>query len=76
MAFDVKEKIEEMVEKLKNDKDLYKKFQNDPVTALEGLIGIDLPNDEIEALVDGIQAKLKMDSVGDVIAGIGGLFKK
>ena len=38
---DLKDKIEEIVEKLKSNPQSLAKFQTDPVGALEGLTGID-----------------------------------
>lgn len=72
----IKEKIEEIVEKIKNDKDIAKKFQKDPVSTIEGLIGIDLPNDQVEKIVDAVKAKIDLDKIGDVLGGLGGLFGK
>ncbi len=71
----LKDKIEEIVEKIKSDKDIAAKFQKDPVGTVEGLIGIDLPNDQIESLVDAIKAKVSLDKVGDALGGLKGLFK-
>lgn len=73
---DIKAKIEELVNKIKNDKDLLAKFQKDPVATVEGLIGMDLPNDQIEKLVEGIKAKISLDKLGDLGAGLGKLFGK
>ncbi len=70
---DIKGKIDELVEKIKGDKDLGAKFQKDPVGAVESLLGVDLPNDQIEKVVDGIKAKLTLDAVG---GKLGGLFGK
>ena len=70
---DIKAKIEEIVNKLKTDKTLMSRFTNDPVSVVEELIGIDLPNDQVEKLVDGIKAKLNMDKLG---SALGGLFGK
>ncbi len=72
----IKEKIEEIVEKLKKDKNLMKKFQTNPIGLVENLIGIDLPDDTIKAIVDGIKAKIDLDKVGDLLGGLGGLFGK
>lgn len=69
----IKEKIEELVEKIKNDKDLLKKFQSDPVKTIEELVGMDLPDDQIEKLAEGIKAKLSLDKLG---GALGGLFGK
>ena len=73
----IKDKINEIVEKIKNDKDIAAKFKKDTITTVEGLIGIDLPNDQIEKIVDGIKAKIAldkidMDKVGDVLGGLFG----
>lgn len=73
---DIKAKIEEIVNKLKSDKDLMSKFTANPIGTVEGLIGIDLPDDQIKGLVDGIQAKLNLDQLGGALGGIGKLFGK
>ncbi|MBQ3089660.1 MAG: hypothetical protein IJD21_03750 [Oscillospiraceae bacterium] len=73
---DIKKKIEEIVTKLMKDEKLRRQFEKDPVSALEKLLGIDLPNDQLDQLVTGIKAKLAADSIGDMLGGLGGLFKK
>ena len=73
---DIKKKIEELVEKIKGDKDLLAKFQKDPITTVEGLLGIDLPNDQVEKIVEGIKAKINLDKIGDALGGLGNLFGK
>ncbi len=69
---DIKAKINEIVEKLKSDKNLMNKFNTNPVGLIEELIGVDLPDDQIKGLVDGIKAKLSLDKLG----GLGKLFGK
>ena len=49
---------------------------SEPISVLEKLLGVDLPEDKIEKLADGIKAKLAIDDIGDVLGGLGGLFKK
>lgn len=74
---DFKAKIDEIVEKIKNDKKIGEKFQKDPISTIEELIGIDLPNDQIEQVVDAVKAKIDLDEIGDKIGGMfGGLFGK
>ena len=70
---DIKAKIEELVNKIKSDKNLLSKFQKDPITTVEGLLGIDLPNDQVEKIVEGIKAKINLDKIG---GALGGLFGK
>ncbi len=69
---DIKAKIEELVNKIKKDDKLMDKFKKDPIKTVEGLIGIDLPNDQIEKVVDGIKAKISLDSIGDKLGGLFG----
>ena len=73
---DIKAKIEEIVKKLLSDKKLMEKFDRNPASVIEELIGIDLPDDQVNQLVNGIKAKIKLDQVGDVLGGIGKLFSK
>lgn len=73
---DIKEKIEELVNKIKNDKDFGDDFKKDPVKAVEGVLGINLPDEQIEKIIDGVKAKVKFDDIGDKIGDIFDKFKK
>lgn len=70
---DIKAKIEELTGKIKDDPQLKDEFQKDPVSAIEKLVGVDLPNDQVESIVDGIKVKLASDKIG---GALGGLFGK
>lgn len=73
---DIKKAIEDIVEKIRSDEELQKQFLSDPAGALKKLTGIDIPNDQIEAVITGVKAKLTADNVGGAIKGLGNLFKK
>jgi hypothetical protein len=73
---DIKAKINELVEKIKGDKNLLASFKAEPIKTIEKLIGIDLPDDKIEQLVEGIKAKIAIDDIGDKLGKLGGLFGK
>ncbi|MBP3379446.1 MAG: hypothetical protein J6K77_01095 [Ruminococcus sp.] len=73
---DIKAKIDEIVNKVKNDKDFGKKFKDSPIKAVEGVVGVDLPDDQIEKVVDGVKAKIKLDDIGDKVGGLLGELKK
>jgi len=76
MAIDIKEKIEDLVEKIQKNPAMLKKFKTDPVKVVEELVGIDLPDEMIEKVVDGVKAKITLDKAGDVLDALGGLFDK
>ena len=75
----IKEKIEEIVKKLTENKDLLENFKKNPVKTVEKLLGIDLPDDTIEKIVDGVKAKItlgKLDDLKDDLGGALGALKK
>ena len=73
---EIQEKIDELVEKVKSDKNIAAKFQRDPIATVEELLGIDLPNDQIEKVVDMIKAKINVEKISGALGGIGKLFGK
>ena len=68
----IKDKIEDIVEKIKKDPKLLQKFKDEPIKTVEGLIGIDLPDDQIEKIVDAVKAKINLDKAGDLLGGLFG----
>lgn len=71
---DIKAKIDEIVNKVKNDKDFAEKFQKEPIKAVEDVLGVDLPDDQIQKVVDGVKAKVNLGGIADKIGGLfGGL---
>lgn len=71
--FDIKAKINEIVEKLKNDENLLEQFNKNPAKVIEEYVGVDLPDDKVNQLVEGIKAKISLDKLG---GALGGLFGK
>ncbi len=70
MAFDmgeIKEKIEELTAKLSKDADLSKLFKENPIKAVEKALGVDLPDEAVEKIIDGVKAKLSIDSAKDFL---------
>ena len=72
----IKEKIEQAVKKLLSDKNLMAKFEKNPASVIEELIGVDLPDDQVNQIIEGIKAKIKLDKIGGVLGGLGGLLGK
>lgn len=68
---DIKAKIDEVVNKVKNDGNFAEKFKSEPIKAVEDVIGVDLPDDVVKNVVDGVKAKI---NVGGVMDKLGGLF--
>ena len=71
----MKEKIEEIVEKVKNDKDFMSKFKENPVKAVEEVLGVDLPEEQINNIVETVKAKINLDE-GGLLDKVKGIFNK
>ncbi len=63
---DIKKKIDEIVDKVKNDKNFEKKFKDNPVQAVESIIGVDLPDDKVKSIVDGVKTKIGAGKIGRI----------
>lgn len=74
MGFDLKAKISEIVDKIKNDKDLMAKFKANPEATIEGLIGVDIPDGMIDKVVDGVKSGLVADKAKDALGSLKKLF--
>ena len=61
---DIKAKVEELVKKIQSDEARQAQCKEDPVKAVEGIVGVDLPDDTINSIVPGVKAKLNLDKLG------------
>ena len=71
---DVKAKVEEIVEKVSKDKGLQENFQKEPIKTVEGLLGVDLPDDVVKKVVDGVKGKISADKVTGAVNSLKKLF--
>ena len=63
MSLDIKAIIADLVEKILKDDDLKAQFKKNPIKTVEKLTGVDLPDDLMEKVVDGIKARIKLDDL-------------
>lgn len=75
---DIQKIISDVLAKLEGDDNLIAKFTADPVKTLEGLLNIDLPDDQINAVIEAIKAKLNLNDIAKsgILDKVKGLFGK
>lgn len=73
---DIKKKIQEVVDKLLASDNLMEKFNKNPVAVIEDLLGVDLPDEMVMKVVEGVKAQINLEKVGDALGALGNLFKK
>ncbi len=71
---DIKEKISEIVEEIKKNPSIKEDFEKEPVKAIEKILKVDLPDDVVEKIIDGVKAKLTVDNVSKVAGALKDLF--
>ncbi|HHU07752.1 MAG TPA: hypothetical protein GXZ59_05345 [Clostridiaceae bacterium] len=71
---DIKAKIEEIVAKVKSDKDLAAKFKANPLKTVKDLLGVDIPDEQVNAIVDGVKAKVNLDEAEGLLGKVKKLF--
>ena len=64
---DIKKQITEAVEKITKDDKLQDQFKKDPIKTVEKVVGVDIPDDVVEKIVEGVKGKINMDKVSDAL---------
>ena len=67
--------IHKVLEEISKSSDIKGQFEKEPVKVIEKLIGVDLPDDIVMKIIDGVKAKLTMDDVSKVAGTLKGIFK-
>lgn len=73
---DIKEQISKIMEEISKSPNIKEQFEKEPVKVIEKIIGVDLPDDMIMKIIDGVKAKLTIDDVSKVADVIKGIFNQ
>ena len=60
---DIQKIIGDVVAKLTGDPELIKSFLANPVQLLEKTFGIDLPDDQINQVIEGVKGKIDLSNI-------------
>lgn len=69
---EIKQKINDIINKIKGDDSLKQDFEKNPVQTVEKLLGVDLPDEQVKQIADGVKANLDLGSIGDKLGGLFG----
>ena len=78
---DIQKIIGDVVAKLTGDPELIKSFLANPVQLLEKTFGIDLPDDQINQVIEGVKGKIDLSNIdlgqaAGLLGKLKGLFGK
>ena len=71
---DIKELIEKLAASVLTDEKIKDIFTKDPIKAVEKVLGVDLPDEIIEKIIDGVKAKITVDQIADAASFLKKLF--
>ena len=63
------------MEEISKNPNIKEQFEKEPVKVIENVIGIDLPDDVIMKIIDGVKAKLTIDGVSKAADTLMDMFK-
>lgn len=69
---DIKGKVGDIAAKITGDAAMKEKFDKDPMGTVKEIAG-NIPPEQLQAITEGVKAKVSLDKLG---GGIGGLFGK
>ncbi|MCI9298132.1 MAG: hypothetical protein HFI10_11935 [Lachnospiraceae bacterium] len=72
---DVKGQINKIVEEISKNPNIKEEFEKEPVKVIEKVIGIDLPDDVVMKIIDGVKAKITIDGVSKAADALKGMFR-
>ena len=70
----IKEKVQELVKMITEDEELMELFKTEPVKAVEKVLGVDLPDDTVQKIIDSVKAQITLDKAGDLLGSLKKLF--
>ena len=74
MDLDIKSLISKAVEAFGKDSGAKKEFEKNPLAALKKVLGIEIPDDIVNQLIDGVKAALAGKDAGGLLSKIKKLF--
>lgn len=72
---DVKGQINKIVEEISKNPNIKEEFEKEPVKVIEKVIGIDLPDDVVMKIIDGVKTKMTIDGVSKAADALKGMFR-
>ena len=71
---DIQKLIAQAVKVLAENEDMIRAFNKNPGKTLEKILGMDLPDEQINAIVAGVKAKMGLDDAMEMAGKLMGLF--
>ena len=71
---EIKDLIRKLADKVQSDDEIKELFKKEPVKAVEKILGVDLPDDVVKKIIDGVKASITLDDAKDLLGSLKKLF--
>jgi len=71
---EIKALIKKLADKVQSDDEIKELFKKDPVKAVEKILGVDLPDDVVKKIIDGVKASITIEDAKDLLGSLKKLF--
>ena len=68
----MKEKIDKIVKTIQSDPKILDNFKKNPAKVVKDIVGVDIPEDQVNGVVDAVKSKINVDDIGGSIKGLFG----
>ena len=71
---EIKTLIKKLADKVQSDDEIKELFKKDPIKAVEKILGVDLPDDVVKKIIDGVKASITIEDAKDLLGSLKKLF--
>lgn len=71
---EIKDLIKKLADKVQSDDEIKALFKKEPVKAVEKILGVDLPDDVVKKIIDGVKASITIEDAKDLLGSLKKLF--
>jgi hypothetical protein len=71
---EIKALIKKLADKVQSDDEIKELFKKDPIKAVEKILGVDLPDDVVKKIIDGVKASITIEDAKDLLGSLKKLF--
>ena len=71
---EIKDLIKKLADKVQSDDEIKALFKKDPIKAVEKILGVDLPDDVVKKIIDGVKASITLEDAKDLLGSLKKLF--
>ena len=71
---EIRDLIKKLADKVQSDDEIKALFKKEPIKAVEKILGVDLPDDVVKKIIDGVKASITIEDAKDLLGSLKKLF--